>query len=284
MAIKLHYKIRHKPFVSPRRQLSMIKLVVVMLIISITGSGCAFSQYKLAKKDIPPPIEMDLSLSQLPIEVLLNSVIIYKGPGSWKREAYWDEYIVSIANLGRLPLSIKSATLIDFQDNYNIAGSDPWKLEKQSKAWWKKTQASGTGITIVLGGGTAVSALALASAVGTMSTGSAVIGVIGAAGVVILPVVGVSYIVGNIRGRSKIEKEFNRRRLVLPVTIPVAQVVQGSLFFPISPGPKCLILNYQMSNEVNNMEFELSPLKTLHIKEEEDKLPDSSFQKSVRKN
>lgn len=155
-----------------------------------------------------------------------------------------------------------------------------WELEKQSKAWWKGIRYSGADTAILVGAGTGVSLATLYAgtsfAVISWGSSASAIGVIGAAGVVILPAVGVSYLVGNTRGRSKIEKEFDRRRLVLSVPIPTGQVIQGSLFFPISPGPKCLILHYHMGEDEHDMEFDLSSLKTLHIKEEDARLPNSS--------
>ena len=262
MEMTSHCKIRHNPSVFP----ILIKFAVIILMVTIS-SGCAFKRYKLAKKDTPPPVEMNLNFKQPPIELLLNSVIIFKGPGSWKREAYWDEYIVSITNHGTLPLSIESAAIVDFQDKINSAGIDPWELEKLSKAWWKGIRASGAGTAVALGAGTGISALVISASWGTvLGAGSASGVAIGAAGVIAMPVIGVSYIVGNIRGRNKIEKEFNRRRLVLPVIIPAGQSVQGSLFFPITPGPKYLILKCRMGEDIYDVEFDLSPLKALHIK------------------
>ena len=276
MSNKLHYGIRGNNFVFPINQASLIKFALIMSIIVLTVSGCAFSKYKMANKDTPPPFEMNLNLDQPPIDVLLHSVIIYKGPGSWKREAYWDEYIVSITNKGSLPLSIESATLVDFQDKYNSAGSNPWELEKQSKAWWKGIRANGISSGIAIGAGMTASGLAFVSGFsGGVWTGYSIsgIGAVGAVGLVALPAVGVSYIVGNLRGHKRIEREFDRRRLVLPVIIQTGKVVKGSLFFPITAGPKCLILHYKMDEEEYDTKFALSPLKTLHFKEKENGSP-----------
>jgi hypothetical protein len=85
-------------------------------------------------------------------------------------------------------------------------------------------------------------------------------------------VIVISSITASVRAHKKIEREFNRRRLVLPINIDADQLVKGSLFFPITPGPKRLILNYQMGEEEHDIEFDLSPLKGLHVKEET-KLP-----------
>jgi hypothetical protein len=278
MAIKLHYKIRHNRFLSTRGPVLLTKLAVIILMFAIS-SGCAFSKYRLAKSSTPPPIEMNLSLSQPPIDVQLHNVIVFKGPGSWKSKAYWDEYIVSIANPGSLPLSIELATLVDFQDTYNNAGSDPWKLEKQSKLWWKgiKTSAFGNGVVLGTGAGAlAYGGLSLLSATFWSSTSGALVG---AAAVVAAPVIVISSITASVRAHNKIEEEFYRRLLFLPATIQAGQVVQGSLFFPITPGPKRLILHYQMGDVEHNAEFDLSPLKALHMKETDAKLENSSSHK-----
>jgi hypothetical protein len=274
MAVTLHLKTRLIFFISPSVQVYLIKLALIILIITITGSGCAFSKYRLAKKGTPPPIEVNLSFNQPPVSALLHTVIIYKGPGSWKKEAYWDEYVFTIMNQGGIPLHIKSATLVDFQDNQNISGSDPWKLEKHSKDWWRRIRSSSIGRGLVLGAGAGVlfyggAGVAFAAA-WTGGSGAAI-----GAGVVAMaaaPVIVISSITASVRAHNKIEREFDRRRLVLPTTIQAGQVVKGSLFFPITPGPKRLILHYQLGEEEHDMEFDLSPLKGLHIKEEA-KLP-----------
>ena len=76
MSNKLHYGIRGNTFVFPINQASLIKFALIMSIIVLTLSGCAFSKYKMANKDTPPPFEMNLNLDQPPIDVLLHSVII----------------------------------------------------------------------------------------------------------------------------------------------------------------------------------------------------------------
>lgn len=284
MTIQLHNKIRHNPFIYTSWTVSLIKLAVIISIITLS-SGCAISKYRLAKKDTPPLIEMNLHFNQPPVDVLLHTVIIYKGTGSWKSEALWDEYIVSITNQGALPLTIISATLVDFQDRLNSTGNDPWKLEKQTKTWWKNVSSSGpigksvafrTGVgALAFGSG----ALFINSTTFWGATTSSSGAVLGAAGLVAVPVVTVFYIVSNVRCHNIIESEFNKRNLVLPVTIQASQAAKGSLFFPITPGPKRLILHYQIGEEEHDAKFDLSPLKGLHMKEKDVKLENPSSQK-----
>lgn len=285
MALTFYHRIRSYPIIHPGWHVVLLGLAVIIAMFNMTG--CASSKYKLAKKDTPPPIAMNLSLNQPPVELLLHTVIVYKGSGSWKRKAYWDEYVFTVANRGDLPLAIESATIVDFQDKHNAAGNDPWELEKQSKTWWKNIRSSEAGRLVTLGAGTATAVLAAYTVGGLIlvpasSIGYGLIFVGAGAAAIALPVYAVVSVFGNIRGRHKIEAEFNRRRLAIPAIVPAGQVVQGSLFFPITPGPKRLILQCQVGEEGRDVDFDLSPIAGLHLTDETTSLPASSSQEPAR--
>jgi hypothetical protein len=215
---------------------------------------------------------LNLSVSQAPAEVTVHAVIVYEGPGSWKSKAFWDEYVLTIANRSDAPLIIESAAVDDFQDNQIPAGSDPWQLEKESKTWWQNVKSSETGRLLTLGAGAFVAGtafMALAPAVIWGGSGAAAGAAAGfAVAAVALPVYAVASVVGNISGRHKIEAEFNRRRLVLPADIPPGQIVQGSLFFRITPGPKRLLLHGRADGAAHEVALDLAPLAGLHFKEQ----------------
>ena len=246
------------------RRLAVLGSVVVL-------TGCVSTKYQFARKDTPPPVPLNLVVKQAPLAVTVHTVIVHEGPGSWKRKAYWDEYVLTIANQSGLPLAIESAALVDFQDNHNPAGDDPWRLEKQSQTWWENARSSETGRLLTLGAGTAVVGTAFVVAAGYVAFGSASGAAVGAATVlgaatIALPVYAVVSVVSNISGRHKIEAEFNRRRLVLPVVIAPGRIVQGSLFFRITPGPKRLLLHCRAGDEPRELAFDLAPLAGLHFK------------------
>ena len=241
-------------------------------IVSILAlAGCVSAKYKLAKKNTPPATALDLSVSQATAEVTVHAVIVYEGPGSWKRKAFWDEYVLTIANRSDAPLLVDSAAVVDFQENQNPAGSDPWQLEKESKTWWQNVKSNDAGRLLTLGVGTVVagtafvaaSATAIASTSAGIAAGAATIGVAAVA----LPIYAVVSVIGNVKGRHKIEAEFNRRRLVLPATLAPGQTVQGSLFFRITPGPKRLLLHGRVRGVPCELVLDLAPLAGLHFKE-----------------
>jgi hypothetical protein len=283
IALTSYYRIWRHHFIYPGRQVVLLGLAIIVAMVTVTG--CASSKYKLADKDTPPPVPINLRFNQPSVELLLHTVIVYKGSGSWKRKAYWDEYIITITNRGELPLAINSATLVDFQDKNNTAGNDPWKLEKQSKTWLKNIQSTEAGRLVTLGAGMAASYGVFWAAFPAAWAGSgAALGVatVAAAAILVLPAYAVVSVLGNIVGRQKIESEFNRRRLAIPVIVQAGQVIQGSLFFPITAGPKRLILQCQVGEEAHDVEFDLSPLAGLHLTEKMTTLPASSSQEPAK--
>src|SRR3979411_2456355 len=79
------------------------------------GPGCISSKYKFAGKQTPPARALNVPFPPAPLDASLASVVTDGGPGSWKREAFWDEYVVALHNTGDQPLQISSATLADFE-------------------------------------------------------------------------------------------------------------------------------------------------------------------------
>jgi len=234
-------------------------------------SSCVSAKYKMASEDTPPPVPLNVSTEAHSVHALLNTVIIFGGPGSWKRDAYWDEYILSITNHGEHPVALASATLIDFQGNPVVSGDNPWELQDQSKAWIKSYDSGTTGVVLKVGAasvmtGVIVGGLALASGGGVMISGAAFAAVIAStATVVALPIIAISSGILNVNRKHKIEDEFNRRCPVLPITIQPGHVTQGSLFFRITPGPQRLLLLFTGVDREFDVSIDLKSLSDLHI-------------------
>jgi len=105
--------------------------------------GCVSANYKFAGKDTPPAHALNVHFPPAPLEASLASVITDGGPGSWKREAFWDEYVVTLHNTGDQPLQVASGTLVDFAGTSRSAGDDPWAVERESKTLERKYRDSG---------------------------------------------------------------------------------------------------------------------------------------------
>jgi hypothetical protein len=238
-------------------------------------TGCAFDKYRLAKDNTPPAGILDWKATVPSAELTVQSVIVFKGPGSWKSEARWDEYVVQVANHGDLSVTIASVTLTDLQGNPQFPGADPWKLEKLSSTNWDKYGS--TGLNLLAGAGTvAVFAGAPAAIPGgpQITGGTAVAIVAGTAAYAIpyffaIPIIAVP--VANHSNKNAVEAEFDRRRLKLPLTIAPGATARGSLFFPMTPGPQRLTLKGKSGETPLELVLELKPLAGLHLKPAEKK-------------
>ena len=145
-------------------------------------TGCVSNKYKEAKKDIPPPQMLNVAFASAPLEATLNSVITYNGPGSWKRDAFWDEYVVTLHNPGNQPLTITTAGLTDFAGLARTAGGEPWALENESKTLEPKYKDAGMafvrytapGVIILGAGASAVASAGIFAATPVLATASLV--------------------------------------------------------------------------------------------------------------
>src|SRR5271166_6629622 len=107
-----------------------IRISAAAAICALALSGCVAIKYQMAQKGAPPAALLSITDSQPPIDVGVRSVIVDGGPGSWKRRALWDEYVVTIRNQSEQPLTVVAAALIDFSGKPLSPGADPWALEK----------------------------------------------------------------------------------------------------------------------------------------------------------
>jgi hypothetical protein len=238
-------------------------LAIVVCVTTLTA--CVSSRYQMASKNVPPPASLNIAATQPPVELALKSVIAYKGPGSWKEEALWDEYVVEIHNQGEQPLTIVAATLVDFAGDRHVAGTDPWDLEKESLTLEKQyrhrgvdfARAAAPGVLIV---GAGYATIASAGIFSAAAGGAAV------ATVIALPVYYGIVIGVNHYNKKDVMEEFTRRRVALPLTLGSGESRIGSLFFPMTPNPQSLDLQWSIGPANGVAVIPLQALHGLHAK------------------
>ncbi len=238
---------------------------LAIISVAITFAGCISPRYKLAPKSTPPVVPLNVVVAQPPVELVLNAVIIYKGPGSWKRQALWDEYVVTIRNQGEGPLTITAATLVDFAGVSLQPGVDPWALEKESQTLEQRYKKAGVAFArnalpgvLILGTGTAA-----LMAIGPFAAGAAVAAA--AVTVVALPVYYIVVLSVNHSNKSAVKAEFARRRLALPITFGPGETHTGSLFFPMVPNPQSLNAQWVTGPTGGEIKLSLEFLRGLHV-------------------
>lgn len=260
------------------RHLSPLALTLSVVV----WSGCVTPQHKLATTETPPPVPLNLTATQLRLEATLHHVILFHGPGSWKLDAKWDEYVVSVANRGTGPFVLESATLFDHADTPLASSADPWTLEKSSAQRLPKPHAiakvqkppsappaSGTSPdkaepkpSVVVRAGVVVAATAVvAVVVAAPFYWPATAGLLALTGAS-----AAGNAIASQPNKEVIEKEFAKRRLILPTTIAPADTVSGSLFFTVAPEPLRLVLRGQADGNPVELAVDLAPLGGMHAK------------------
>jgi hypothetical protein len=208
--------------------LRMSGVFVAIVSIALALSGCVATKYRMMPKGPAPPVPLGLTTAQPPVELELRTLIVYDGPGSWKRQALWDEYVVALHNRGEEPLTIVDAALVDFAGASSAPDADPWALAKESQTSEQRYQRAGVAF--------ARSAMPRAFITGaSAATGaasgflSAAVAVVATASVVALPVYYAVVWKMNRSNKAAVMAEFTRRRLVLPLTLAASETRTGSL-------------------------------------------------------
>jgi hypothetical protein len=206
--------------------------------------GCAGSRLVSAPAEVLT--DVGLKAANQDIEAKVNYIVQPDGPGSWVKGAKWIELKVSLRTLTDLDMTLEKFDLIDHRGVY--LGSDYESLSQlESKTdSLSQLQAGKMASTAMTAAGTAV---AMSGAMG------------GKAGMSMMPILGGLTQLGSLtsmmgqdgpgaeaKDAGAIEAEFQKRRLTTPLKLSGKAVLDGGLFFPITPQPRALIIHYQNAN------------------------------------
>jgi len=238
------------------------------LSLLIGLSACGGS--KVLKEPEPFAIEQPLSITtDQYLGVALEWVIVRDGPGTWVKNANWDEYLMSIQNRSDQPITITQLVVVDSLDARIEPRSARNELVKLSKASSRRYKEAG--ITVQAGagrnalrtaglvaGGAAVGAVA---AGGAWATAGAVVG----GGLILAPVLAVGGVMRGVNN-SNVSKEIELRHTEFPLELPANGEVRLDVFFPIAPSPQSLELNYEDATSEYSLVIETGgSLDGLHI-------------------
>ncbi len=245
-------------------------LLAGLMLATISLTGCISNKYQAASALGAQPQRMDVELGGGPMKTRLDAVIIYQGPGSWKKSAYWDEFLLTFTNGSDEKVTLTAASLADYSGAGVPAGTDPWQLEKASLAQRDRYMRVGVSFALntigyaaftygAVGAGAFVGA-AMTSTWGGMATGAV-------AGVVAVPVTAIVVYANNQKHKHQIEGEFTRRRVALPLILSPAEAHTGSFFFPMTVSPQALRLEWIKGAERGTIVLPLPMLAGMHVKE-----------------
>lgn len=260
------------------RQTYSIYSIVMIAVLSLGLTACGGT--KVLKDPEPMVLAQPLgSNADSSLETTLGWVIVRDGPGTWAKNADWDEYLVTAKNLSEQPVRITGMTVIDSLDTPITTRTDRKQLVKGTKQTAKRYKGSGievkagrgTGSMVAVGVGATVVGVGVGTAVGLGAAMGGSAAGMGSAGAVAggLLLIGPALAVGGVvRGlnNSAVNKEIEQRRTKLPLTIEPGTEQKLDLFFPVSPSPKRVELIYTDASGEHRLLIDTSGvLSGLHL-------------------
>jgi hypothetical protein len=230
----------------------LIAIGITLSLVSLFGCGGT----KVLKESQPMQITQPLGVaSDHQNTATLDWVIVRDGPGTWAKNADWDEYLLRVSNQSGQPITLTRIIVVDSLDTQISPEQGRKQLVKGSKQTSRRYKDSGIKVKAGRGAGTmlvagaAVTAVgvgaAAATAYGTAAFGTAA-GTAGAAagGLLLLgPALAVGGIVRGVNN-SKVNKEIELRQTTFPVEVPAGEEIGFDVFFPLAPSPKRVELTY----------------------------------------
>jgi len=221
--------------------------IIVTATLSLCLAGCGGS--KVLKEPTPLVVTQALTTaSDQHLSMTLDWVIVRDGPGTWAKNADWDEYLIRVENESDDSLQVTNITVVDSLGTRIDAGDSRRQLVKGAKKAKRRYKGEGLTVKAGAGAGTMMAAGAVTAAA-AMSVGAAAAfsssAVAGAAvgGLVLAPVLAVG---GVFRGvnNSKVSNQIEVRQTLLPVVLQEGEEKVLDIFFPLTPSPRLVELTY----------------------------------------
>jgi len=217
----------------------------LLLVLALTGCGGS----KVLKEPVQfVPQAALTSTGDSRLDASLEWVIVRDGPGTWAKNADWDEYLISVRNRSDSTLTITSARIFDSLDTPIDADDNRKRLVKASRQTTKRYK--GQGVKVKAGvSGAALAVAGTAATVAAAGVGSAVMfaGPTLAAGAAGALLIGPALAVGGIvkgTNNGKVAREITVRHTDLPLPIEAGEVRMLDLFFALGPSPRRVELTY----------------------------------------
>jgi hypothetical protein len=254
-----------------------LEFKIAFLLSACLLAGCGGT--KMLKETQPIQATQALSIaSDDRVQVTLDWVIVRDGPGTWAKNADWDEYLLKVSNQSNQSVSVVQLTVVDSLETRIQPQLNRKQLVKNSKRTARRYKDSGIkvkagrGVGTILIAGAAVTVVgvgaASAVAVGSAMSGAAVAGSAGAAagGLLLLgPALAVGGIVRGVNN-SKVNNEIERRQTLLPIEVPANKDIALNVFFPLAPSPGVVELIYVDASGENRLIIDTrEALDGLHI-------------------
>ncbi len=129
--------------------------IVTGIVTALILSAC--SGAKVLKEAQPIQTTQPLAtVSDQQVTAILDWVIVRDGPGTWAKNADWDEYLLRVSNLSDQLIQVTRVTVVDSLDTRIEPQPNRKQLVKGSKQTTRRYKGSGIKVKAGLGVGTMV--------------------------------------------------------------------------------------------------------------------------------
>lgn len=225
----------------------IFRSVLIWATLSLCLTGCGGA--KVLKE--PEPLvatQAVASAADQRLSVTLDWVIVRDGPGTWAKNADWDEYLISMHNLGDAPLEITGITVVDSLGTPVRPGTDRKQLVKAAKQAKRRYKGEALPIKAGAGAGMLLTAGAVAGATtaaalsgGILVTGGTAVAATG--GLILAPVFATGGIMRGVNN-SRVNDQIVSRQTLLPLVLQARQEQDLNVFFPLTPSPQQVEISY----------------------------------------
>jgi hypothetical protein len=230
--------------------------LLLALCCSLAGCGGGHEILKEPRPMTLTPQSIQAPLAQADdpqLAVSLAWVIVRDGPGTWAKNADWDEYLLQVVNTSGEPLQVTMIAVYDSLGTRIVSSGDRKVLVAGSRATVRRYEGEGVEVKAGVGGGglmlagvgigaSSLTAGALAVASGASYTGGAAIAGLLGAGILAPAVVFGGVIRGVNNGR--VSREIESRQVVVPLELEPEEARDLHVFFPLAPSPRRIELTY----------------------------------------
>ncbi len=245
----------------------------LLLIMTLLVSACGGPRINRKPQEMIDHGAM-ITVDDPHVQVVLDQIMYRNSPGSWAKDANWDEYLLTLKPADpTTDIFIESILIEDVMGALHGPEITRKALNKSTKRLKKKykqagykvrlgagsTHATAIGLSLAMGGSATAGAATATGAIGQLT--SAGVGV--AVAVPALMIAGLTKVVYNTKVNNKIQQ----RQTLLPHLIN-DRAHQLDLFFPAVPMPQKLVVNYRHQNVNHQITLDLTSVTTdLHIKQ-----------------
>ena len=252
------------------------RLISSLLICVCLIAGCGGTKVLKEPQSIQTTQPLAV-VSDQQVTATLDWVIVRDGPGTWAKNADWDEYLLRVNNLSDQPIHVTGLIVVDSLNTRVESQPGRKPLVKGTKKTARRYKESGIKVKAGMGMGTmlvtgaAVTAAGVGVGVATMGPilGSAGAGAGAGAAVGGLLLLGPALAIGGVvRGvnNSKVNNQIELRQTVLPLEIPASEELGLDVFFPLAPSPRMVELIYTDATGEHSLVIDASTaLDGLHI-------------------